>query len=89
MIIAGAFGRTLRHLRQDRRWSQRELAQMVGVSQAFVAQLEATRIKGVMLHQLFDFADALEVDTTVFTIACANACARFERGLQRRRKEES
>jgi len=45
---AAQIGAVVRRLRQDRNWSQRELAEIAGVSRVFVSQLENGKARAEM-----------------------------------------
>lgn len=57
-----AFGRQLAARRQNLKKSQKEIADKVGLSRASIANIESGR-QGVLLHQVFALADALEMQS--------------------------
>ncbi len=62
--LAYELGRTVRHLRQERGWSQTELARAAGMTQSAVARFEAGGTVPT-LPVLDRIADALDADLTV------------------------
>jgi transcriptional regulator with XRE-family HTH domain len=65
--LAFELGRTVRELRQQRGWSQTELAQAAGMTQSAVARFEAGGTVPT-LPVLDRLADALDADLTVQVI---------------------
>lgn len=84
-VIAGALGREIRRLRKLRELSQYQLADLVGVSQPAINQIERTRRASIHARQLFDFAEALGVPADHFTKTCMTAVDAFERRLYGRK----
>lgn len=73
-IIAIAFGRSLRAVREDKGWSQEELALTAGVDRTFVSRAERGE-RQPALATVFLLAQALEVDA-------AELVGRTEAGLE-------
>ncbi len=56
-------GQKMRKLRMERRLSQKDLAQAIGLSRTSVVNIERGRQK-ILLHTLYDIADVFEVPVT-------------------------
>ncbi len=56
-------GQKMRQLRMERRLSQNDLAQAIGLSRTSVVNIEQGRQK-ILLHTLYDIADVFEVPVT-------------------------
>jgi DNA-binding XRE family transcriptional regulator len=69
-IVASSFGAEVRRLRNQRELSARRLAEMVGISQPAVTQIENGRRANIELRLLWDFAEALGVSAAHFVSVC-------------------
>lgn len=55
-------GLKISYYRRKCGFTQEQLAEMVGISQNFLSQVESRQLKGVSLETLFKLADALGVE---------------------------
>lgn len=69
-VVAQAFGAEVRRLREERDLSTRRLAEIVGMSQPAVTQIENGQRSNVDLRILWDFAEALSVSAAHFVSIC-------------------
>ncbi|WP_440072306.1 helix-turn-helix domain-containing protein [Streptosporangium sp. OZ121] len=60
-------GNRLRKIRDDRSWTQEELAERAGVSRDIIAKLEQGRRESARLTTLMSLANALDVDLSALT----------------------
>lgn len=71
-VIAEAFGKEVRRLRELRKLSALDLARRVGMSQPWVTKIENGK-GNVELRLIWDFADALGVSPSHFVRCCDKA----------------
>ena len=62
------FGERLRKIRKEKGLTQHELADLVPVSDSFVAKLESITYQSISIDMLERFADVLEKDIYLFFI---------------------
>jgi transcriptional regulator with XRE-family HTH domain len=55
-----AFGKAIAQRREELEWTQAELAGLVGMARASIANIEKGR-QNVLLHHVYDLADALKM----------------------------
>lgn len=55
-------GLKISYYRRKCGFTQEQLAEMIGISQNFLSQVESRQLKGVSLETLFKLADALGVE---------------------------
>jgi transcriptional regulator with XRE-family HTH domain len=61
------------------RWTQEKLAKHIGISRASLANIETGR-QSVLVHQLYVFAEALDLSPSDFLLTVNDAGARAEWG---------
>ncbi len=57
-------GLKISYYRRKSGFTQEQLAEMIGLSQNFLSQVESRQLKGVSLETLFKLADALGIEPT-------------------------
>ena len=73
--ISVAFGQEVRRLRLKAALSTRQLAQIVGLSQPWIVNIETKPRANIELRLMWDFAEALEVAPDHFLRVCEEAIA--------------
>lgn len=83
VVLAEAFGNVVKEYRQRRELSSNQLAELLGISQPALSQIENHARTDITIRQLFDVAEALLLDPAdlfaVLNNASIRARARFVR----------
>lgn len=77
-VVNAAFGIEVRKLRVERELSTRQLANVLGMSQPAVTQIENGKRANIDIRLLWDFAQALGVSAAHFIAVCDRAVLEIE-----------